>query len=253
MKIIAHRGASAAAIENTLAAMQLALEHGADAIELDVHLCQQQLVVFHDFSVNQLSNGRGQIAELTLAQLQALQLHPKRGSALAKTQPQLRAQIPTLWQVLEALADSGIDINIELKGANCAQALPPLLQQAEQRLGYRPEQFIISSFDGAQLQVLRQQTKRYPIGALTEQCPADLAQFASDLHAGALHANRRTITPALIDDAHQRGLTVYVYTVNSPTEVRRMAALGVDGIFTDHPKRSRELLQLTTSCQGWLT
>ncbi len=75
------------------------------------------------------------------------------------------------------------------------------------------------------------------IGALIEKAPRGLAKFAEELGAWSLHASKRCITPELVADAHQRGLKVFVYTINEPKEIAAMRALGVDGVFSDFPER----------------
>jgi len=75
------------------------------------------------------------------------------------------------------------------------------------------------------------------IGALIDKTPRGLAQFAEELGAWALHASKRCVMRELVADAHQRGLKVFVYTVNEPKEIATMRMLGVDGVFSDFPER----------------
>ncbi|MFI3245546.1 MAG: glycerophosphodiester phosphodiesterase family protein [Ferrimonas sp.] len=242
MLIIAHRGASGEAIENSLSAMALAIAQGADAIELDVQTCDGQLVVFHDATLNQLTNGRGPLSKQTYPALQALMLHPRHGSVLAHQQPQLREPIPTLWQVLQLLAPTQLMLNIELKDEHSHQWLPSLLNQAEQQLGFTRQRCLISAFEHEHLAALQHQAPELRLGALIKRIPAQGAQVASDLGAYALHAHVDHIDANLVQDAQQRGLKIFVYTVNTPTQLQRMHQLQVDGIFTDYPQRSRAIL-----------
>lgn len=237
MKIIAHRGASGEAPENTLAAIALAIAQGADAIEIDVHLCQGQLVVIHDHHVDKTTNGSGPVTDFTLADLQ--QLDAGNGE-----------QVPTLWQVLE-LAAARVEFNIELKGHGSDEPLPALLQQAITELGYRPEQFIVSSFHHPMLARFHRNAPQYAIGALTACCPLDLAQFATDLDADTLHVEAEMVSQELVADAKARGLAVYVYTVDRPKLLQELQSLGVDGVFTNYPMRSRDFLQHHSKTQGW--
>ncbi|QIZ78642.1 glycerophosphodiester phosphodiesterase [Ferrimonas lipolytica] len=239
MKIIAHRGASGEAPENTLAAMALAIEQGADAIEIDVHLCQNELVVIHDHHVDKTTSGTGPVLDYSLAELQ--QLDAGQGQ-----------RVPTLWQVLK-LAAGKMEFNIELKGHGCDQPLPELLQRAIDELGYRPEQFIISSFHHPMLARFHRNAPQYAIGALTACCPLDLAKFATDLDANTLHVEAEMVSKELIADAKQRGLPVYVYTVDRPKMLNELKQLGVDGVFTNYPQRSRQHLQQHHQTQGWNT
>ncbi len=242
MRIIAHRGASGEAIENSLSAMALAITQGADGIELDVQTCDGQLVVFHDATLNKLTNGRGRLSQHSLPALQSLMLHPRRGSALAYEQPQLREAIPTLWQVLQLLAPTQLMLNIELKDEHSHHLLPSLLSQAQQQLGFAQQRCLISAFEHKYLAALQQQAPELRLGALIKRIPAQGAQVASDLGAYALHAHVDHIDADLVQDAQQRGLKVFVYTVNTPAQLQRMHQLQVDGIFTDYPQRSRDTL-----------
>lgn len=108
--IFAHRGASAYAPENTLEAFQLAVDQGAHGVELDVHLCRSgEIVVAHDETVDRVSDGTGRILDMTLQELKALHFN--------KTHPEFPdARIPTLEEVFQLLAPTGLEINIEQIG-----------------------------------------------------------------------------------------------------------------------------------------
>ncbi len=229
MKIIAHRGASADAPENTLAAMALALEQGADAIELDVHCVEGELVVIHDRYLDHTTSGQGLVHNATLAQLASLDAGGGQ-------------RIPTLWQVLQCIAGR-CDLNIELKGLGTAEPLLPLLARAEQSLGFRPEQWLISSFHHPMLAQVKAARPEIKIGALLEGCPLHYAEVVDALGAHSIHLSANFLDAELLADSRRRGARVYVYTVDRPEEVAEMLELGVDGIFTNHPARSRALCQ----------
>ncbi|SHH96649.1 glycerophosphodiester phosphodiesterase [Ferrimonas marina] len=238
MLIIAHRGASGEAPENTLAAMTLAVAQQADAIELDVHRVEDTLVVIHDRFLDKTTSGRGPVSQSTLAQL--AQLDAGQGE-----------RVPTLWQVLECVG-ARCGLNIELKGMATDELLLPLLEQAVAQLGYRWEQFLVSSFHHPMLARIKGTKPDLRIGALTASCPLNYAEFASELAADAVHLDVDFADPALIADAQQRGLKVYVYTVDKAEDLAQMAALGVDGVFTNFPARSRAQLGLTDPTpRGW--
>ncbi|GAA5191540.1 glycerophosphodiester phosphodiesterase [Ferrimonas gelatinilytica] len=227
MKIIAHRGASADAPENTLAAMELALEQDADAIELDVHCVEGELVVIHDRYLDHTTSGQGLVHNMTLAQLATLDAGGGQ-------------RVPTLWQVMQCVAGR-CDINIELKGLGTADPLLPLLARAEQSLGFNPEQWLISSFHHPMLAQVKQARPELKIGTLFAGCPLRYAEVASELNAHSVHLSANFLDAELLADSRRRGTKIYVYTVDRPDEVAEMIELGVDGIFTNYPARTRAL------------
>ncbi|MBY6187668.1 glycerophosphodiester phosphodiesterase [Marinobacter hydrocarbonoclasticus] len=236
MLIIAHRGASGHAPENTLAAMDKALALGADAIELDLQCVEDTLVVLHDRYLHKTTSGTGPLSDQTLASLARLDAgHGER--------------VPTLWQVLERVAGR-CDFNLELKGHDTAEPLLRLLTRAEQELGYRPEQFSISSFHHPLLARVKAARPDLAIGALTASLPLDYAAFGAALGANSINVDVDFISQALVDDAHQRGLKVYVYTVDQPEDVAHMMTLGVDGIFSNYPDRTRAIAGGETRAPG---
>lgn len=234
MLVIAHRGASGLAPENTLAAMSKAIELGACAIELDVHCVEGELVVIHDRWLQKHTDGHGLVHQSTLEQL-------------AKLDAGQGQRVPTLWQVLEQVAGR-CDLNIELKGRNTSDALIALLSRAESELGYQPQQFLISSFNHRTLAKVKQQRPDLRIGALIACCPLHYAQFAEELGAFSIHLDVNFAEPELIADAKSRGLNVYVYTVDEPEDLLEMQRLEVDGVFSNWPDRARETLGVTR-CQ----
>ncbi|MBY5992284.1 glycerophosphodiester phosphodiesterase [Ferrimonas balearica] len=228
MLIFAHRGASGQAPENTLAAMDLALTQGADAIELDLQRVEDTLVVLHDRWLHKTTNGQGRLQDASLA-------------ALAQLDAGNGEPVPTLWQVLERVAGR-CDLNLELKGHDTLAPLLAILARAERELGYRPAQFLISSFHHPLLAQLKAERPDLAIGALTASLPQDYAAFGSALGAHSVNVDVDFVDAALVADAHRRGLKVYVYTVDQPEDMKAMRALGVDGIFTNHPDRARSVL-----------
>ncbi len=228
MLIIAHRGASGHAPENTLAAMDKALALGADAIELDLQCVGGTLVVLHDRYLHKTTNGQGPLSAQTL-------------DTLALLDAGQGERVPTLWQVLQRVGGR-CDFNLELKGHDTVEPLLALLPRAERELGYRPEQFLISSFHHPMLARVKAARPDLAIGALTASLPLDYAAFGTALNADTINVDVDFVDQALVDDAHRRGLKVLVYTVDQPEDLRAMAALGVDGVFSNFPDHARQLL-----------
>ncbi|ATL93513.1 glycerophosphodiester phosphodiesterase [Aeromonas sp. CU5] len=223
MQIIAHRGASGLAPENTLKAMAKALELGAPAIEIDVQAADGELWVFHDRRLERCSNGKGVLTEQARAYLE--QLDAGEGEV-----------IPTLWQVMEIIAGR-CELHIELKGAHTADAVAALTLRAETELGFAACQWVVSSFHHPELARFAALRPDIRLGALTANLPFTLAQFAEDLGAWSLNCDVDFVDRMLVEDAHRRGLKVLVYTVDYPEDYEMLASMGVDGIFTNRPDR----------------
>ncbi len=222
---IAHRGASGQEPENTLRAFARALELGATWLEFDVHLVHDRLMVIHDDTVDRTTNGTGPLSVHTLGELRAL--NAGEGE-----------RIPFLEEVLE-LAAGRARLNIELKGGGTAAPTVAALQEAVTTGSWRPEQFVLSSFDWPQLQEVRGLEASLPVAPLEGKgAGGELLEVAGRLGAEAIHISRWSARARLIESAHQRGLEVRVFTVNQDWEYDLLRRLGVDGFFTDFPLRA---------------
>jgi glycerophosphoryl diester phosphodiesterase len=223
MQIIAHRGASGLAPENTLKAIRLALTLGAQAIEIDVQRADGELWVFHDRRLERCTNGGGVLTAQSRAYLAGLDA--------GEGEP-----IPTLWQVMEAIAGKA-ELHIELKGAQTADEVARLTRRAEAELGFTPAHWVVSSFHHPELARFAALRPEIRLGALTSTIPLTLAKFAAELGAWSLNCDLDFVDAALVMDAHRRGLKVLVYTVDHTADLAALAAMGVDGIFTNRPDR----------------
>lgn len=236
MQIIAHRGASGLAPENTLKAIRLALTLGAEAIEIDVQQADGELWVFHDRRLERCTDGRGVLMAQSRTYLESLNAGEGEG-------------IPTLWQVMEAIAGQA-ELHIELKGAQTADEVARLTQRAEAELGFAPTQWVVSSFHHPELARFAALRPDIRLGALTSTIPLTLAKFAAELGAWSLNCDVDFVDQALVQDAHDRGLKVLVYTVDDPADQAMLAAIGVDGIFTNRPDRFLPSAKLDSLCRG---
>ena len=228
-KIIAHRGASAHAPENTLAAFQLALEQGSDGIELDVMLSRDgELVVIHDDTVDRTTNGAGSVKDMTLAELQMLDAgdHEK---------------IPSLSEVFDLVGGKFL-INIELKNySTLFDALPIEVAKLVESRGLA-DSIIISSFNPINLPRFKRRLPEISVGLLTQ--PQQARRWLWNLFRyDALHPYFSDVDAALVAEMHDRGKAVNVWTCDDPEELRRLAALGVDSIITNAPDHTREVLE----------
>ncbi|WP_282110192.1 glycerophosphodiester phosphodiesterase [Shewanella algicola] len=227
MLVFAHRGASGYVPENTLAAMDKALELGAKAIEIDVHCVEGELVVFHDRRLEGKSNGYGLIHLSTKADLCKVTVGGE--------------SIPSLWEVLthiDCISNGDCIVNIELKGVGCVEPFIDMYPQLLSSLNFTAQQLLISSFNHLYLAQIKQQLPQVVIAPLLGGIPTDLAKVVSDLHAYSLHLDAAFISQAIVDDAHQRGAKVYVYTVDNAEDINTLKAIGVDGIFSNYPDKA---------------
>lgn len=221
---IGHRGACGYAPENTLSSFQLAMDMGCPWVELDVYAVEGELLVIHDDTLERTSDGKGRVMDATLAYLRSLDA--------GKGQ-----QIPTLSEVIE-LIDHRAGINVELKGPDTAVPASQLLSQYCQN-GWSADEFLFSSFFHDEL---AKADSRFHRGPLFHKASSDLFEIADSLDAFSINLNQKIAGRDLITRAHEKDLSVYVYTVNKTGDIARMIDLGVDGVFTNYPDRVFTLL-----------
>jgi glycerophosphoryl diester phosphodiesterase len=245
--IFGHRGASADAPENTMAAFGQALAQGADGFELDVTLSADGVpVVIHDDTLDRTTNGRGPVGGQTAAALKTLDAgYPERfGDGFAGE------RVPTLEEVLGTFGGQAL-INIELKhdrspGRRLAAEVVALVHA--HRLSKR---VILSSFQFSNLRRVRGLDPALPIGLLYVSAlgGARLVRWlTAGLRPEAHHPGCYTLQPETLRWFHKQGLRVNTWTVNDERDLRRLAKAGADGLITDHPGqavRIREALATT--------
>ncbi len=222
---IGHRGAMGHAPENTLNSIHKALELGVACVEVDVYYVDGHLLVFHDDRLERTSNAEGYLEEQSFEYLRTLDAGDGQ-------------RIPTLEEVCEAI-DSRACINIELKGKAAAAPVVDLISKYVEK-GWHKDSFLVSSFNHRELLVVKRLDEDIKLGALIRALPVDDAKFASDLGAFSVNPALDCIDQQFVDDAHSRGLKVYVYTVNHPDDIEKMHRLGVDGVFCNFPERVLE-------------
>ncbi len=238
--IIAHRGARDVAPENTLAAFRAALEAGADGIELDVTRCATgEIVVIHDDTVDRTTDGHGRVAEMPFPALRELDAGRWFGEAFAGE------RIPLLAEVLDAVGGI-LRLNIEIKGKDWRDSgIEAEIAEMIRRRNLAPL-VIISSFNPWALRRMRRAAPEVRCGFLyaAPRLKCDLAPFLAPRFLGveALHPHLALVDDTYVARAQRLGLRLNVWTVNAPEDIRRLAALGVDGIITDHPALAKDLL-----------
>ncbi len=251
-QVVAHRGSSEAAAEHTFAAYELALAEGADAVECDVRLTRDGvLVCVHDRRVNRTSTGRGVVSSLELAELAELDFsswHPaSRGGGIEVEEPDRdRAGVLTLERLLEVVASAGrrVQVAIETKHPSRFAGLVELrLVELLSRLG-----LAVPATDGwSPVRVMSfASTSLRRIHALAPEVPTVLLLRGVPLRLrdGTLPQRVRIAGPSLrglravpqyVARAHERGHEVHVWTVNRPEDVEFVVELGVDAVITDRP------------------
>lgn len=254
--ILAHRGASAYAPENTIAAFQLARELGADGVEFDVQLTKDKIpVIIHDDTVDRTTDGKGRVDSLTIAEIARLD------AGSWKTEDYRGEPIPTLAQVLDALADwmnpvgheQPALVNIELKTERIftdgleREALNVI---ARYNIQHR---VILSSFSPLSLHRAKQINPRYRRGLLYEEnMPIYFRRawlrFLADPRA--MHPKHTMIDENYMRWANSKKLEVNTWTVDDPDEARRLAALGINAIITNKPDLIRDALKVSTDKLG---
>ena len=222
--VIGHRGARGHVAENTLASVNKALELGVDGIEIDVFLCASgELVVFHDKTLEKLTDAEGYIEDLSLDSI-------KKITVLG------REPIPTLNEVLDLTAGKTV-LNIELKGARTAAPTAALLDAYFKAGALKPEEVFISSFDWTELELFYKATQEVAIAVLTEDDPIDAIPTAQKINAFAINPNFRSLNEKNVRKIHTAGLKIYPWTINESADIEEMKRLGVDAIITDFPER----------------
>lgn len=238
--ILAHRGASHRAPENTMAAFRLAVEMGADGIELDVQRSKDgEAVVIHNFTVDQTTDGHGQVKDLTLAELQRLDAGGWYAAEFAGE------RIPTLTQVLHELGPRLV-LNLELKTATLftdglESEVVRLIEDTNM-----VHQVIVSSFNPLALWRVRRLNRHISTGLLYAP---DQPRYLRDrwlqslARPNALHPRWDMIDEQTVVAAHRQQLAVNPWTCNEPEAMLRLIGWGVDAIITDRPDLLRQLLR----------
>jgi len=237
-RVIAHRGFSGQAPENTLVAIEQAISVGADMVEVDVTVTADgHVICLHDETLDRTTDGSGLPNDITLAEIKQLDA----GSWFA---PEYAGErIPTLTEVLDAVKGR-ILINIEIKPEaveyGVVQKVAALINEHEML-----DSVVVSSFFPEALRLMK----------ITDPDVITASLFNKELHTGSdpleiilevgsrgFNISGKRVTPEMIERCHSHEIPVAVYTVNDATEMRRLMELGVDAVFTDHPDLMLEVV-----------
>lgn len=247
--IVAHRGASGDAPENTLSSFRLAWEQGADAIEGDFYLTSdKQIVCIHDKTTERVAVGQKKcsVGKSTLAQLRRLDVGSWKADKFAGE------QIPTLIEVLATVPD-GKKIFVEIK---CGPEIVPILQQQLSDSDLNPEQIVIICFNQEVVTQARRQMPQYKANWLTsfkldeksqELLPTRQQVVETLSRTGATglgsQADLKVLNSEFARSLDSAGKEFHVWTVNEAKPAKELAALGVDSITTDYPSKIRKALR----------
>jgi glycerophosphoryl diester phosphodiesterase len=237
--VIAHRGASLLAPENTRAAFAAAVEAGADGIELDVHLSADDVpVVIHDARVDKTTNGTGNVRDLALAQLQTLDAGTYFSPAHAGE------RIPTLEQVFAEFGDSltsaghRLWINVEIKAQpRHVKGLERAVTRLVRDFGLEDTVWV-SSFKPHSLALVRRLAPDIRCGMLYSPYTLSALLLAPITPFEAFHPHVSLVNAWFVSLAHRLGRRVIVWTVDRPDKAAELATWGVDGVITNDPGRT---------------
>jgi len=219
--VIAHRGATSAGPENSLAALAAVTASGADGVEIDVRATRDgELFLWHDEQLH----GTG-FACLTQADVRRVRLANGEG-------------VPSLAEGLDAL-DPGLEVFIETKAL--PEALDGLFLDTLAR-GPARSRYRVHAFDHRIIRRLHGRRPDLPSGVLQVAYPVDPVAALRNASAGALWQEWRLIDQQLVDTVHRLRARIYAWTVNEPDDVVRLVALGVDGLCTDEPEVARRVV-----------
>lgn len=231
VEIIAHRGASGAAPENTMAAVKLAIEQGADWVEIDVQeTADGEVVVFHDSDFKRVGGRPLRIWDARMEDLGDIDIGSWFGAEFASE------RTPTLREVLETCRGR-CGVVIELKYYGHDQRLEERVVEIVEQTGMA-DHVKLMSLSHAGVRKVRALRPDWPVGLLTSVALGDVTRLDLDF----LGQNGRTATPHRIRRAHRAGIDIYVWTINEPVEMSAMISRGVDGLITDEPGLGNEVL-----------
>ncbi|MEL6477391.1 MAG: glycerophosphodiester phosphodiesterase family protein [Pseudomonadota bacterium] len=230
-RIIAHRGASRTAPENTLAAFREAARQGVRWIEFDVSLLgDRQPVVHHDATIDRCSTSQGSLTHLRAADLAGIDMG-SRHSAIYAGEP-----LPSLDQALDLIDRLEIFANLEIKPHDDpAEDLAEIVARALAERDWALDRVLVSSFSEPVLAAFRQRAPGQPIALLQSSPSPDWVARAKALSAAALHLDYRHLSETVLREARLAGLDLRVYTINNPDVVAPFREIGLTGVITDHP------------------
>ena len=238
----AHRGGAALAPENTLASFRNGLLFNPDFLEMDVHLTKDGIpVVIHDGTIDRTTNGSGRVVNYTLAELQGFNAAAKFSGG--DFGPQV---IPSFAQVLDLIRDTGVRVEVEIKPTADVLRYNGIEQKVLDELAARGmlDRARIMAFEFDVLLRAKEIQPRVQsiallslafLGNTTAYQPVPALDYIETMGVDGIGVNKDLVTPALVDEAHRRGMRVGLWTVDSEEEIKKFIGMGVDSITTNRP------------------
>jgi glycerophosphoryl diester phosphodiesterase len=232
--VIAHRGASGYAPENTLAAFSKAVLLGAPSVEFDVQETKdRELVVIHDPNLKRLARDSRALVHVNYAELAKLDVGSWFGAEFRDQ------RVPTLEQVLDFFGGTSRNIELQIEIKDGRKPYPGIERKVLEALRHRPTwngRVVISSFNHAALQSLRELAPAVRLGYLANpQTRSATIKDAVRLACESVHISLRRADAAWAEAVHAAGMRLLVYTVNSAKDLERVRRIGADGVFSDFP------------------
>lgn len=242
-KIFAHRGASGYAPENTLAAFEMAMEQGADGIELDVQLTKDgQVVVLHDETIDRVSDGTGFVKDYTLEELRQYSFHNHRKEYVG-------VRIPLLKEVLELVKPGNMQVNIELKtGIFWYPDIEKKTIEIVKKAGME-NRVIYSSFNHYSIQRVKALEEKAETAYLYSDVILDVERYAKETGVQGLHpAVYHLKMSDFIKKYQESGLKVRVWTVNKEDDMKEFMKQHLEAIITNYPDKALEVRKGVQAC-----
>lgn len=246
VKVISHRGSNKVAPQNTLPAFRQSILYGADGFETDVHLCADGTpVICHNYDVDKTSDGKGLISSMTLEQLKSLDFGIKFHHSYKGT------KLPTLEEFLTLSEKANLSVlNIEIKPPKNHEydIVTKIVEAVKAHNLY--DILLISSFDTDVLVAAKDVDETCKTGILYSPDKIESAKYfrhavdvAKSIGADALHPHKSYINESYVERAHEAGLIVNPWTVNSEKDIRHAIECGCDGVITDVPNIAKNIIE----------
>ena len=240
-EVVAHRGFSAVAPENTLVAIRKAIEAGATGCEFDVYAAKDgPVVLMHDATVNRTTDGIGRVTSLTVAELRRLD------AGSWKDHRYTGESVPTLEEALKILKGSGCQAIIEIKMEGISKRVVETVRAAGML-----DQAAVIAFSAAVVKEVRTLEPRLPCAWLSgekiEGTPVQKADWvakrARQYNTNMVDLSYKMLSPEMLEELKKRGLIVWTWTVNDPVIMEGLVRWGIQSITTDRPDLAVKLLQ----------
>lgn len=253
IKVLAHRGASGYAPENTIPAFKMAADMGADGVELDIQLTKDgEIVVIHDETIDRTSNGSGNVRDYTLEELRQFDYNyqnvtdPKSKKKIQgeKMYPEYdKVDIPTMREVFELLKPTDMIINIELKTGIVFYPIEEKILELTKEMGME-DRVIYSSFNHYSVMKIKELQPDAVCGFLYADGPIDMPEYAVNHGVEALHpAGYNLRYPDFVRKCHEKNVDINVWTINTEEQIQACVDAKVTSIIGNYPDLAIRIIE----------